>query len=115
MNLGIDGLIVILTQARLSMGSDVGDSVLKATPEIDTMPTLPQRYRGARSSRAGTEGSVIHMPLNGSQQDLALASKMWTDRTLFDLLRALEEKRKCFGYYNGSRHTTAEVTIKMCT
>jgi len=59
------------------------------------------RYRGARSSRAGTEGSVIRMLLNGSPQELALASKMWTDQTPFALPWALEGKKKCFGYYNG--------------
>jgi hypothetical protein len=66
MNPGIGGLIINFTQARLSMGSDVRNSVLKVTSKIDEMPTPPQRYRGARSSRAGTEGSVIHTLLNGS-------------------------------------------------
>ena len=32
-NLGIDGLIITFTQARLSLGSDVRHSVLKAIPK----------------------------------------------------------------------------------
>jgi len=85
MKRGIGGLIINFTQARLSMGSDVGNSLLKVTPKIDAMPIPPQRYRGARSPRAGTEGSVIYMLLNGSPQELVLGPKMWTDRTLFAL------------------------------
>ena len=101
MNLGTDDLIIIFTQVGLSMGSDVRNSVLKARPKINAMPTPPQRYRGARSSRAGTEGSVIHMLLNGSPQELVLPSYIWADQTLFALPRALEGEKKCFGYYNG--------------
>jgi hypothetical protein len=56
--LGIDGLIIFFTQARLSMGSNVRCSVLTVTSKADAI-SAPQRYRGARSSRASTEGSVI--------------------------------------------------------
>jgi len=42
-NLGIDGLIIAFTQARLSMGSDVRDSVLKATPKKLTRCRLLHR------------------------------------------------------------------------
>ena len=56
--LGIDGLIIFFTQARLSMGSNVRCSVLTATSKADAI-SAPQRYRGARSSRTRTEGSVI--------------------------------------------------------
>ena len=41
------------------------------------------------------------MLLNGTPQELILASKIWTDQTLSALPWALEGKKKCFGYYNG--------------
>ena len=48
------------------MGSNVRGSILSVTLWADAMSVL-QGYRGARSSRAGTEGSLI---LNGCHRSL---------------------------------------------
>ena len=66
------------------------------------MPS-PQRYRGARSSRAGTEGSVIHATFNG--HDVSLSSRLKTHECgpirCCSLYRAVGEKRKrYFGYHD---------------
>jgi hypothetical protein len=46
------------TQAGLSVGSIVRGSVLIVTIETQAM-SVRQRYRGARSTRVGTTGSII--------------------------------------------------------
>jgi len=69
-------------QAGLSVGSIVRGSVLIV--KIETQATSArQRYRGARSSRAGTTGSVIP---TGCRRSSTRNGK-WRNGTLFGLLR----------------------------